>query len=146
MKRMLISLALVAAPVLAQAQVGVSINIGEPGFFGQIDLGNRPPPPVVYSAPVIVEQQREAYPPIYLRVPEEHHRNWRKYCHQYNACNRQVYFVTEDWYNNSYAQERRHEHEHEHDEHHHEHDDDHHGHGNDQDEHHHDHDHDDGRN
>ena len=131
MKRLLISMALVAAPLVAQAQVGVSINIGEPGFFGQIDLGNRPPPPVIYAAPVMVEPARQAYPPLYLRVPEEHHRNWHRYCHQYNACDRQVYFVTEDWYNNAYThekhheheheREREHEHEHEHDEHHHDH-------------------------
>ena len=147
MKRLLISLALTAAPLLSQAQVGVSINIGEPGFYGQIELGNRPPPAVVYAAPVVVEPAPEYYPPVYLRVPEEHHRNWHKYCHQYNACNRQVYFVSEDWYNNAYAHERHHdrdrdEREYEEHEHHHDRDrddrDDHdHEHGH---EHHHDHD------
>jgi len=119
MKRLLISLVLISSPLLAGAQVGVSVNIGEPGFYGQIDIGNMPRPPVVYSAPVIVEapQGDMNYPPLYLRVPPEHHKNWRKYCHQYNACNRQVYFVTDDWYHNSYAPRYAKEHPHPHDEH-----------------------------
>ncbi|PRC92122.1 hypothetical protein S2091_3257 [Solimicrobium silvestre] len=106
---------LIAAPLLAHAQV--SINIGQPGFYGQIEIGNAPPPQVVYSAPVIVQAAptQEAYPPMYLRVPEEHHRDWRRYCHEYNACNRQVYFVTNDWYNNSYAPHYAREHGHGHD-------------------------------
>ena len=118
MKRLLISLALISSPLLAGAQVGVSVNIGEPGFYGQIDIGNMPPPPVVYNAPVIVEQPQGgvAYPPVYLRVPPEQHKNWRRYCHQYNACNRQVYFVTDDWYRNSYVPHYN-EHRHEHDNH-----------------------------
>lgn len=116
-----------AVPLFAQAQVGVSINVGEPGFYGQINIGNAAPPPVVYAQPMIVEQPAGGVveAPLYLRVPEEHHRNWRKYCHQYNACNRKVFFVTEDWYGKTYANHRHDEHEmheHEHDEHeHHEH-------------------------
>ena len=122
-----------AAPLFAQAQVGVSINVGEPGFYGQINIGNAAPPPVVYPQPMIVEQPAGGVieAPLYLRVPEEHHRNWHKYCHQYNACNRKVFFVTEDWYGRNYANHRHEEHEehareheeHEHD--HHDHDEDH---------------------
>ena len=127
MKRILLSLLFVAAPLLAQAQVGVSVNIGEPGFFGQINLGNEPRPPVIYANPVIVQAPSNGYnaAPMYLRVPEEHHKHWNRYCAQYNACGRQVYFVTDDWYNNSYAprythgrdneHDRGHEREHEHD-------------------------------
>ena len=79
MKKLLITSLLLAAPLFAQAQVGVSINVGEPGFYGQINIGNGAPPPVVYSAPMIVEQPQTGYveAPLYLRVPEEHHRNWR---------------------------------------------------------------------
>jgi len=145
MKRFILSIALCAAPLLAQAQVGVSVNIGQPGFFGQIDIGNLPTPPVVYAAPVIVEAPPAGavYAPLYLRVPPEHHRDWGRYCHQYNACNRHVYFVTDDWYHNTYVPHYSHEHEHEYHEHEHEHEhnDEHdHGHGHD-----HEHGHDDER-
>ncbi len=133
---------LLAAPLFAQAQVGVSINVGEPGFYGQINIGNAAPPPVVYQAPMVVEAPPGGVieAPLYLRVPEEHHRNWRKFCHQYNACNRKVYFVTEDWYGRTYANHRHEEHEvHEREEHEHDHDHDrdhdHHEHGYDEDRH-----------
>ena len=38
--------ALVAAPA-AQAQVGVSVTVAQPGVYGRIDIGNQPPPQVV---------------------------------------------------------------------------------------------------
>jgi len=142
MKRLIVSMALIASPLLAQAQVGVSVNIGEPGFFGQIEIGNQPPPPVVYAAPVIVEAPPVGVvlAPLYLRVPPEHHRDWKRYCHQYNACNRHVYFVNDDWYRNTYAPQYAREHGHENHEHEHEHD---HGHDNEHEhDHGHDHDHD----
>ena len=93
--------ALFAAP--AMAAVGVSINIGEPGFFGQIDLGDAPPPQVIYSQPRIIEPVAVEEPPIYLRVPAGYERDWIHHCHQYNACGRRVYFVQNTWYNNVYA-------------------------------------------
>jgi len=129
MKRFILSLAVAAIPVFAHAQVGVSVNIGEPGFYGQINLGNLPPPPVVYANPVIVQAPPPGVvsPPLYLRVPPEHHQHWDRYCHQYNACNRHVYFVTDEWYSHTYVPhyvhehpheaEHGHEHEHEHEEH-----------------------------
>ena len=119
MKRLLLSLFFVAAPLLAQAQIGVSVNVGEPGFFGQINIGNEPRPPVIYANPVIVQAPAYGYnsAPMYLRVPEDHHRHWNRYCAQYNACGRQVYFVTDDWYHNAYAPRyaREHDRDHEHD-------------------------------
>ncbi|UUZ54880.1 hypothetical protein LP419_02455 [Massilia sp. H-1] len=30
-------------------------------------------------------------------------KKWGKHCGAYNACGRQVYFVKDDWYNNTYA-------------------------------------------
>jgi len=126
MKPLIIALALITAPLLAQAQIGVSVNIDQPGFFGQINIGNLPRPEVIYSAPVIVEAPpaNVNYEPVYLRVPPEHHRNWGRYCHEYHACNRQVYFVTDDWYQNTYAPHYAHEHEHEHEREYHEHEHD----------------------
>lgn len=113
MKRVLLSLIFTAAPLLAQAQIGVSINVGAPEFFGQINIGNESRPPVIYANPVIVQAPAYGYnaAPMYLRVPEDHHRHWNRYCAQYNACGRQVYFVTDNWYRNDYAPRYAREHE-----------------------------------
>ena len=146
----------------AHADVDISVAIqGEiaPGVYGRVDLGGRPPPPLVYATPVIIEQPPPhvvVAEPLYLHVPPEHARDWRLHCHEYHACNRQVYFVKSREYDPDYIRAREHErydehrrheerreerHEErreEHYEHRHDHDDDH-GHGHD-----HDHDHHDG--
>lgn len=85
------------------ADVGVSISIGQPGFYGQIDIGGYPPPQVIYSQPRIGYYVPENRPPLYLRVPPGHAKNWRKHCGAYNACNERVYFVKDNWYRNEYA-------------------------------------------
>jgi hypothetical protein len=92
------------APTFA-ADVGVSISIGQPGFYGQIDIGNVPRPQVVYAQPVVIQRapQYVSAPPIYLHVPPGHEKHWRKHCGEYNACGRPVYFVRDDWYNNEYV-------------------------------------------
>jgi hypothetical protein len=107
---------------LAQAQnVSISATItGEivPGVYGHVVLGNRPPPPLVYAQPVVavpvVVAERMPMEPIYLHVPPGHARNWRKHCHEYNACNRPVYFVRSAEYEPGYRPDRRQEHEHAH--------------------------------
>ncbi len=106
MKRVLsaVALAMVVAPVLA-ADVGVSVTIGQPGFYGRIDIGDVPRPAVVYAQPMVVQPVPVGviYQPIYLHVPPGHSKNWRKHCSQYNACGRPVYFVKDDWYNDVYV-------------------------------------------
>lgn len=100
-------IAVVAATALSTssfaADVGVSVSIGQPGFYGRIDIGGYPPPPVIYSQPVVIEQVPMSRPPIYLRVPPGHAKHWGKHCHQYNACGERVYFVQDDWYAREYA-------------------------------------------
>ncbi len=64
-----------------------------PGVYGQVQLGNGPPPPVVYAQPMLIEPQATPLPPVYLHVPPGHAKDWRKHCHEYHACNRPVYFV-----------------------------------------------------
>jgi hypothetical protein len=64
-----------------------------PGVYGQVQLGNDRPPPLVYVQPMLIEAQPAPPPPIYLHVPPGHARNWRKHCREYNACNRPVYFI-----------------------------------------------------
>jgi hypothetical protein len=106
MKRFLgaVALAALTAPAFA-ADVGVSVRVGEPGFYGRIDIGNFPQPQVIYRQPVVIETVvvHEAREPIYLRVPPGHQKNWRKHCGRYNACGERVYFVQDDWYNREYA-------------------------------------------
>lgn len=118
MKRLLFAAALiaVAAPALA-ADVAMSISIGQPGFYGQIDIGGYPPPLVLYRQPIMVERVELDRPPIYLRVPPGQARNWRNHCRDYNACGERVYFVQNNWYNHEYVpryQERHYEYRDEH--------------------------------
>jgi hypothetical protein len=101
----------VALPAMA-ADVGVSINIGQPGFYGRIDIGNAPQPRLIYSQPMVIERQvRYVEPPLYLRVPPGHAKDWAKHCRSYNACNKQVYFVHDDWYNDVYVPHYRNSHD-----------------------------------
>ena len=112
MKRFLITVLLASCslPALA-ADVGVSISIGDPGYYGRIDIGSYyPPPQVIYAEPVIVEHRVFVGRPIYMHVPHGHAKNWRKHCHRYDACGRRVYFVQNDWYEHTYAPEYRERH------------------------------------
>ena len=104
MKRFLLSslVACCAVPSWA-ADVGVSLSIGEPGYYGHIDIGDYPRPALVYAEPVIVEHHVVTGPPIYLHVPPGHARHWHKHCHEYGACARRVYFVDNDWYEHTYV-------------------------------------------
>jgi hypothetical protein len=97
--------ALLAAAVPALAQTNVSISVGQPGFYGRLDLGDFGPPPVVYTQqPVIVREVRHVRSePVYLRVPPGHRKHWSRYCGRYDACARPVMFVRDDWYTNTYA-------------------------------------------
>ncbi len=90
--------ALSAVPAHAETSVGVSIDISQPGVYGRIDIGNAPPPPVVYAEPILVMPGRVVERrPIYLHVPPGHQKNWRKHCARYDACGQPVYFVREEW-------------------------------------------------
>lgn len=103
-KSFFVSLVLISATATASAaDVGVSVNIGQPGFYGRLDIGDFPQPRVVYNTPVIIQRQVEVYDPIYLRVPPGHSKNWKNYCGRYQACGRPVYFVQDSWYQNEYA-------------------------------------------
>jgi hypothetical protein len=85
---------------------GVAVSIGQPGFYGQIVLGDPyPAPQVVYAQPVIIQPPPVAVvqPPMYLRVPPGQMKKWSRYCGHYGACGRQVYFVQDSWYQNVYA-------------------------------------------
>lgn len=96
--RLLAATALFSLAGLAGAQnVGVSVSVSQPGFYGRVDIGDTRPT-LIYPQPVIIAPgpvgvvQR----PIYMRVPPGHSKNWRRYCGQYNACGQPVYFVRDD--------------------------------------------------
>lgn len=111
MKSLIIAATIFAAAAPAMAQTSVNINVGQPGFYGQLNIGGFPPPPVYYTQPVIVERQvRYVGAPVYLRVPEGHRKHWNKHCARYNACGQQVFFVQDGWYNNTYAPRYREQH------------------------------------
>lgn len=115
MKRFLCAIAIVMATTSAFAtEVGVSVTIGQPGFYGTIDIGNYPRPRLVYAEPMVIYPVRGGViQPVYMRVPPGHARNWRKHCGAYNACGRPVYFVQDSWYNNVYVPQYREKHHHE---------------------------------
>jgi hypothetical protein len=106
MKRLLLATVLSAAASAALAtDVGVSISVGQPGFYGQIDIGTAPRPAVIYAEPVVIQRVQVVQPvqPIYLHVPPGHAKHWSKHCQEYSACARPVYFVKDDWYNQVYV-------------------------------------------
>jgi hypothetical protein len=118
--RLLLTTALLAGGAARATDVGVSVSVGDSGFYGRIDVGTMPkPPPVVYSQPVIVETTPVAVQqaPVYLRVPPGHAKHWRKHCREYNACGQRVLFVQERWYTDVYSPQQRAE-RHDGDEHH----------------------------
>jgi hypothetical protein len=104
LKKIVFAAAALAAllPLASQAaDVGVSIQVSEPGVYGRIDIGRFPQPQVVVAQPVIIAKPRVmvAQPePVYLWVPPGHQKNWGKHCRSYNACGVPVYFVQDGWY------------------------------------------------
>lgn len=106
MQRFLLAAALAATAVpVSAADVGVSISVGQPGFYGQIDIGNYPRPVLIYPEPVIIQPVTlgVVLQPVYMRVPPGHTKQWAKHCHEYNACDQRVFFVQDSWYNNVYV-------------------------------------------
>ena len=87
------------------ADVGISVSIGQPGFYGRIDLGPAPTPQLVYQQPIVIEPAPMvvAPAPLYLHVAPGHAKHWRDHCREYNACGVPVYFVRNKWYNQVYV-------------------------------------------
>ena len=95
--------ALAMAATAHAADVGVSVQISQPGVYGRIDVGRFPQPQLVVAQPVYVERPvivHQAPPPqpVYMWVPPGHRKNWRKHCREYGACGVPVYFVQDRWY------------------------------------------------
>ena len=112
MKKAIFVAALAAASLQAlAADVGVSVQISQPGVYGRIDIGAFPQPvvvmprPVVIHRPVVVVAQPQ---PIYMWVPPGHRKDWRRHCGAYGACGVPVYFVQDQWYDQQVMQGRGH--------------------------------------
>jgi hypothetical protein len=105
MKSIIFGVALAAAAFPALAQTNVSISVGQPGFYGRVDIGDFAPQPLVYAPqPVIIERvPHYVAEPVYLRVPPGHRKHWSKFCGRYDACGRPVLFVRDEWYTNTYV-------------------------------------------
>ena len=105
LKHFLFANLLAVAAAGANAEVGVSVTIGQPGFYGRLDIGDYPAPLLIYPQPLVIGRVRPgvAYAPIYLHVPPGHSRDWARHCRRYQACGRPVYFVRENWYNDVYV-------------------------------------------
>src|SRR6266478_5342633 len=101
MKRLLLAAAL--AMIAAPATAGVSVTVGEPGFYGHIEIGGFPPPPLLFPQPVIIEHVRVPGPPVYLRVPPGHAKHWAKHCHVYHAAGQRLFFLEDRWYKDVYV-------------------------------------------
>ncbi|MFI5444896.1 hypothetical protein [Polaromonas sp. UC242_47] len=48
-----------------------------PGVYGRIEIGNAPPPPLIYAQPVIIQRPAVVMQqqPMYLHVPPGHAKN-----------------------------------------------------------------------
>jgi hypothetical protein len=113
------ALLLASQPVQA-ADVGVSVQISQPGVYGRIDIGRFPQPQVVVAQPVIIHRVPAPPPqvvlapvqPVYMWVPPGHRKNWRKHCGRYGACGVPVYFVQDGWYDDNVYPEGKGKHKH----------------------------------
>jgi hypothetical protein len=106
MKRILIAAAIAAFTITTSAaagNAGVTVRIGQPNFYGRIDIGDFPQPQLIFVHPMIITRGPINRPPIYLHVPQSHARHWSKHCRQYNACAEYVFFVQDNWYDSEYV-------------------------------------------
>lgn len=115
---------LVGLPALADDDLGINVMLeGQiaPGLYGRVDVGNDSHPNLYNREPIIYTRNTRYanYKPVYLHVPPGHAKDWGKHCKHYNACERPVYFIRSEEYEESYQRE----HAHDHDDH--DHDDDH---------------------
>ncbi len=100
-------LAMISSSALA-ADVSISLHGQvQPGLYGSVSVGERYPT-VIYQEPVRVYHPEPVYverhystshyapvvvQPIIIHAPKKHRKHWKKHCHQYRACGREVRFV-----------------------------------------------------
>ncbi len=102
MKYLMITAA-VAATALAMPAFADNYKVGQPGYYGRLDVNSSSKPQVINSNPVSGTGASSNRAPIYLRVPAGDISDWQQRCQDYNACNERVYFVQDNWYKQNYA-------------------------------------------
>ncbi len=95
----------------AALAAGVTVQVGEPGYYGRLELGDAPKPVLISPNPIVIERQHVVEQPTYVFVPADQRNDWANYCARYEACGRPVYFVEERWYNDVYVPHYRSRHE-----------------------------------
>jgi hypothetical protein len=105
MKGILIAAAVAAFTITpaGAGNAGVPVNIGQPDFYGRINIVDFPQPQVIFVKPMIITRGPIKRPPIYMHVPPTHARHWSKHCSQYAACSESVFFVQDNWYDSEYV-------------------------------------------
>jgi hypothetical protein len=99
--------------MVAGSQIAAADGIGTraaastpatPGVYGRLDVDSKQLPPLVYEQPMFIEAPETAgkVAPLYVHVPPEHAKNWKKYCAKYQACKQPVYFVKSAEYEPGY--------------------------------------------
>lgn len=100
--QMLTAMALLLTAVNSQAAGGHTNSTAggplRPGVYGRIEIGKAPPPPLIYSQPVVASRAvpPRGAKPVYLYVPPGQVRKWSKHCGKYKACDLPVLFVRMD--------------------------------------------------
>jgi hypothetical protein len=107
MKRLLTMLLLCLSGLLtplAHAQGMVTLSMGQPGFYGRIDMGTyTEQPPLIFPNALMGNPGVFSGQPIYMHVPPQHAHYWSSHCHRYGACDWMVYFVDNNWYSSVYV-------------------------------------------
>lgn len=82
-----------------------------PGVYGRVELGNNSHPDIYYPQPMLVvkDSRYAKYKPAYLHVPPGHAKHWDKHCQKYHACDRPVYFIKSQEYEESYQRDHDHD-------------------------------------
>ena len=79
-------------------------NLGELLFWGIVPALTGLTPRVWNETPIMaIGNYTPGLEIVYLNVPNDHRRNWKVYCHHYNACRRPVYFLQGNWYRQVYV-------------------------------------------
>jgi hypothetical protein len=79
----------------------------KPGVYGRLAMVSKATPALVYEQPMFIEPPAVAgkIEPVYLHVPPEHAKNWKKYCSKYKACDHPVFFVKSAEYEPGYKEQ-----------------------------------------
>ncbi len=112
---------LTSAATAHAADVSIHIQV-TPRWVEQVAI-ERPRQTVIYHEPARVYYPHVSHQPttevryfhaptqlqpILIHAPKKHRRHWKKYCHRYQACGRQVQFVERIESRNTHQQTREH--------------------------------------